>query len=121
VLLRGGRWAFAYYVAGYAVECGLKSCVLSRMVHTGWVFDQGVTVASCQTHDFLKLIEACKLKDELNEKLKADKEFTERWAVARKWNSSQRYAVATEEDAGALYEAITHEQFGVLTWIRKHW
>ena len=38
VLLQGRRWAFAYYNAGYAVECALKACVLSRMILTGWVF-----------------------------------------------------------------------------------
>ncbi|NJR43126.1 MAG: HEPN domain-containing protein, partial [Akkermansiaceae bacterium] len=30
-LLAGGRWEFAYYSAGYAVECALKSCLLARM------------------------------------------------------------------------------------------
>jgi hypothetical protein len=39
-LLAAGRWKFAYYAAGYAVECALKSCVLSRMVETGWVFEE---------------------------------------------------------------------------------
>lgn len=33
-----GRWAYAYYVAGYAVECALKSCVLAQMIYTGGVF-----------------------------------------------------------------------------------
>jgi len=28
-LLDGQRWEFAYYSAGYAVECALKSCVLA--------------------------------------------------------------------------------------------
>lgn len=40
VLIRGKRWEFAYYTAGYAVECALKSCLLARMVQTGWVFDE---------------------------------------------------------------------------------
>ena len=25
------RWSAAYYLAGYAVECGLKACVLARV------------------------------------------------------------------------------------------
>jgi hypothetical protein len=29
VLLDGGQWAAAYYLAGYAIESGLKSCVLA--------------------------------------------------------------------------------------------
>ena len=31
-LLDGKRWELAYYTAGYAVECALKSCLLARMV-----------------------------------------------------------------------------------------
>lgn len=34
-LIDGGRADLAYYVAGYAVECALKSCTLARMIHTG--------------------------------------------------------------------------------------
>jgi hypothetical protein len=41
-LIDGKRWEFAYYAAGYAVECALKSCVLARMIYTGWVFDDDV-------------------------------------------------------------------------------
>jgi len=28
-LLEGKRWGEAYYLAGYAVECALKSCVIA--------------------------------------------------------------------------------------------
>jgi HEPN domain-containing protein len=28
-LIRGKRWEFAYYAAGYSIECALKSCVLA--------------------------------------------------------------------------------------------
>jgi hypothetical protein len=30
-LLAAKRWAGAYYLAGYAVECALKACVLVRL------------------------------------------------------------------------------------------
>ncbi|MSU78452.1 MAG: HEPN domain-containing protein [Gemmataceae bacterium] len=26
-LLKAGQWSGAYYLAGYAVECGLKACI----------------------------------------------------------------------------------------------
>jgi len=29
-LLSTRRWSAAYYLAGYAVECGLKACVLRK-------------------------------------------------------------------------------------------
>lgn len=39
-LIRGKRWGFAYYVAGYSIECALKSCILARMIHTATIFDE---------------------------------------------------------------------------------
>ena len=66
-LIDGKRWEFAYYAAGYAVECALKSCLLARMIYTGWIFDDNVKkVDDCRTHDFLKLIHIAGLSDELN-------------------------------------------------------
>ena len=37
-LLDCGRWEFAYYSVGYAVECALKACLLARMIYTALVF-----------------------------------------------------------------------------------
>src|SRR4051795_9453137 len=68
-LIDGGRWSFGYYVSGYAVECALKSCVLARMVHTGWVFEPKVRIEGVLTHDFDKLIVIAGLKDQLNNRL----------------------------------------------------
>ena len=39
-LLKLGLFDGAYYLAGYAVECALKACVLSRMGETGWIFSE---------------------------------------------------------------------------------
>src|SRR5262249_15880684 len=51
-LIDGGRWEFAYYVAGYAIECALKSCVLASMIRTGLVFEDKFNNAKeCLAHD----------------------------------------------------------------------
>jgi len=70
-LLDGGRWEFAYYTAGYAVECALKACLLARMIHTAWVFEEKWEAKDCLTHDFAKLIHLAGMRDELNNKLAA--------------------------------------------------
>jgi hypothetical protein len=71
VLIAGRRWSFAYYVSGYAVECALKSCVLSRMVHTGWIFSPKINIDDVLTHEFGRLIEIADLRGELNTRLAA--------------------------------------------------
>jgi hypothetical protein len=69
-LLNGGRWEFAYYVSGYAVECALKSCLIARMIHSAWVFEEKWKASDCLTHDFDELIKLAWLTDELNARRK---------------------------------------------------
>jgi hypothetical protein len=37
-LLKDSRWSGAYYLSGYAVECGLKAYVLAFVERTGVIF-----------------------------------------------------------------------------------
>jgi hypothetical protein len=125
-LVAGGRWEFAYYAAGYAVECALKSCLLARMVLTGWVFDEEVKkVDDCRTHEFLKLIQIAGLRDELNNKPResaaAGGEFVANWNTVSEWKVTSRYEAKSEAEAKKLLAAITEEPHGVLRWIRNYW
>lgn len=131
-LLEGGRWEFAYYVAGYAIECGLKSCILARMIHTGWIFQEKSKMDDCRTHDFGKLVGLAGLTNELNQQLAASAAdaqarggpiggaFAGHWGTVTQWESTSRYIPRTETQAKALYEAITDKE-GVLEWIRRFW
>jgi HEPN domain-containing protein len=125
VLIKGKRWEFAYYAAGYAVECALKSCILARMIHTGWVFEERWEAKSCLTHEFGRLASLAGLTEELNNNLKASAaasgEFAANWSVAEKWSVTSRYEARTKEDATELYAAIADEPHGVLRWIRTYW
>ena len=50
-LLSAGRWSRAYYLAGYAVECGLKACVLAYVERTCVIFLDKKFSEKCWTHD----------------------------------------------------------------------
>ena len=90
-LIKGGRWSFAYYVAGYAVECALKSCLLARMVRTGWVFQEKAKIDECLTHDFAKLINLAGLTPELNAQLASNSIFVGNWGTTTQWKVTDRY------------------------------
>jgi hypothetical protein len=128
-LLKGKRWAYAYYVTGYAVECGLKSCVLAQMIHTGWIFQDKIKIEDCRTHDFGKLVELAGLTEKLNAALKASaragKEFVRHWATAAQWKVDSRYLskrpALAKSEAEELYRAVTHNPHGVLRWIKNYW
>ena len=124
-LIEGGRWEFAYYAAGYAVECSLKSCILSRMIHTGLVFDEEHKPKDCLIHDLDKLVSLAGLRDKLDDNQKVSNstggEFAANWATAKKWKVTSRYEAKTEDDAKRLYAAIADEPHGVLRWIESYW
>ncbi len=120
-LIKGGRWSFAYYVVGYAVECALKSCLLARMIHTGWVYEEKAKINECLTHDFGELIKLSGMTDELNAKLAANPTFVGNWGITTRWKVTDRYGQNTEAEAKALYAAITDDPDGVLMWIMNFW
>ncbi len=120
-LLDGSRWSFAYYVSGYAVECALKSCLLSRMILTGWVFQERAKIDDCLTHDFGKLVNLSGLTGELNARLASNSAFVGNWGITTQWKVTDRYGLKSEAEARALFSAITDDPDGVLRWMMNYW
>jgi HEPN domain-containing protein len=125
-LIKGRRWAFAYYTAGYAVECALKSCLLARMIDTGWVFDEvNKKIDDCRTHDFGQLIRIAGMINALNQRLRESAEngdeFSTNWNTVSSWKVTSRYEEKAESEARDLYAAITDKPHGVMKWIRHYW
>ncbi len=122
ILLRSQRWHAAYHLAGYAVECGLKACILARVDRdSGVIFAAKDFLNNCWIHDLEKLVENAGLRVDSDGLSNNNKEFKGYWAVAKDWTEKSRYDVKMESQAKELIEAITHEPDGVLPWIRKHW
>ncbi len=121
ILLDAGRWSGAYYMVGYAMECGLNSCVLALVERTGEIFRDKRFSEKCFTHKLLELIELAGLKDIHLDLLKNNTDFAGFWGIAKEWTEANRYQQTTEFEARALYEAITTDPNGVLPWIRKSW
>lgn len=124
VLLAAGRWPAAYYLAGYAVECALKSCILAHLDRTGQLFrDRRYlrSLADCWTHDFEQLVDLAGLTKELGLARGADPALHGYWTLAEAWSETSRYETRTRDEAEGLFEAITHDPDGVLRWIQQHW
>jgi hypothetical protein len=119
-LLQAGRWAGAYYVAGYAVECALKSCVIAYVMKTDQ-FPEKRFSEQCWTHNLMQLLALAGLKDTLAIDAAADPDLYANWAFVRDWTESSRYDRKTRIEARKLYDAITDKRHGVLAWIRSHW
>jgi hypothetical protein len=122
-LLDAEKWSGAYYLAGYAVECGLKSCILAHL-EGGIIFDDRKylkNLVDCWTHNLESLIEFAGLKDKLDQNLDVNGVFAGFWNVAIKWSETSRYVQTSQANAVELFEAVSQEPDGVLQWIRLHW
>ena len=121
LLLAARKWAGAYYLAGYAVECALKACILARIEREGTIFEDKKFSEKCWTHSIETLLELSALKDEFSVWVKTNP-FTEANSkVVCNWSETTRYEFTPQSEAEELIEAIEHPNHGVLQWIKQRW
>ena len=123
-LLGTQRWSAAYHLIGYALECGLKSCVLAHFQNTGMIFQDRTylrDLADCWTHDLERLVKLAGLKVVLDKNLASNPNLDSNWQVARGWRETSRYEDKTEVEARDLFQAVTNQPDGVLQWLRTFW
>jgi HEPN domain-containing protein len=121
LLLDGARWSGAYYLAGYAVECGLKACIMVYVEASGAIFQDKDYSKNCWTHDLTKLLALADLRPNLDAAAAANAALSANWAVVKDWKETSRYEQKTQPEAEAMYNAIADDPDGVLAWIRIHW
>lgn len=119
ILLDAGAGPGAYYLGGYAVECGLKACIASKVRE--YQFPDKRIVDDSYTHDLVKLLSPAGLTRQHREEEKGDSEFRARWHVVKDWSANSRYETRSMEKAEALIEAINDPRHGVMRWIRQNW
>jgi hypothetical protein len=121
-LLAAKRWGAAYYLAGYAVECGLKACVLVRLAGAVEViFEDKRYSEKCWTHNLVQLVDLAGLRAALDADCAADPDLEANWDIVRDWSEVSRYARTAKVKAEELYDAITDKRQGVLSWIKGRW
>jgi HEPN domain-containing protein len=120
-LLAAKRWSAAYYLAGYAVECGLKACVLAHVERTGVIFEDRKYAEKCWTHDLEELLRLADLQAAFDADAAADSDLRANWDVVTEWSEASRYRRTPKAEAEELYDAVTEKKHGVLSWIKGHW
>ena len=119
-LLRGGRWAAAYYLLGYAVECALKACA-AKQFREHEVPDKTI-VNDFYTHRLDKLLNISGAKVALEAQAAADPRFQVNWNAVRDWNEAYRYDHSTTEaKARDMLVAVADPSSGVLPWLKTQW
>ena len=119
ILLDAGKWSGAYYLAGYAVECGLKACIANLLKSE--IFPEKDFSDKCYIHDLEKLVVLAGLKTKLDTDVTANANLDGYWDIVRAWKETSRYEQKSQADAQALYDAITQDPDGVFLWVQLHW
>ncbi|PQO43406.1 HEPN domain-containing protein [Blastopirellula marina] len=119
-LLHAGQWSGAYYLSGYAVECGLKACIAKLTLEHDFPRERAF-IEKCYSHDLEKLVGAAGLTKARADDMDANSVLGNNWLVAKDWNEQARYQVWSETQAKKLVDAVTDSKNGVLIWVKTHW
>lgn len=118
-LLRANRASSAYYLAGYAIELGLKACI-SKQVHSNTLPDKGF-INAVYMHQLDSLVSTAGLRPDFDADTKADSQFAAFWAITNNWSVESRYVVWDVITATTLLQAVSDPDHGVFQWVKKHW
>jgi len=116
------RWSAAFDLTGYAVECGLKSCVLARVAaHPEVIYQDRKFSNDAWTHDTESLLALAGLKIDRDKDAAANLALYQNWQWIKDWSEKARYEQKSPSEAQQLYNAVADPSHGVMTWIRARW
>ena len=92
-------WDGAYYLAGYAVECGLKACIMAYVERTGIIFEDKKYSEKCWTHDLEALVVLADLEIVLQADCINAPALGGHWATTIEWAETRRYMRTLEIEA----------------------
>ncbi|MEM6492044.1 MAG: hypothetical protein AAF684_09140 [Pseudomonadota bacterium] len=113
------RWDGAYYIAGYAVEFGLKAVIASG-VQAG-LFPGKPRFAGVWTHDFVELVRAAAIGPILTARRRTTPRFDWNWRTVAAWSEAARYrptGAVSSPRAKSMIVAVSEAETGVLPWLK---
>ena len=120
-LLAAQQWSSAYYLAGYAVEFGLKSCILVQIADTGIIFKMKGFSVKCWTHSIKDLLKLAGLQGTFQVDIGKNPSLGKNWATVTQWDEESRYQIKIQVDAEELLNAVVDNANGVMPWIKSRW
>ena len=112
VLCDAGLNAGAYYLAGYAVELGLKACV-AKQFKIETIPDWAVT-REFKTHRLTDLVRLAGLDAALREARALAPPLDASWIIVANWTAESGYIESIAAETAQLVEAVGDPQHGVL-------
>ncbi len=117
-LFTAGRYAGAYYVSGYAIECALKARI-ARKTEKGDFPTRHAP--KYYTHNLEDLMKSAGLVPEFEEEKKKDSAFEVNWAIVKDWTEEARYESCGQQQAEEILAAVKDPEHGVPQWLKRNW
>ena len=89
VLLVQGKYDGAYYLAGYAVECGLKACI-AKLTERYEFPPKPKFIHDYYSHEIEKLVKTAGLTMQRDADAAADPDLEANWGVVKDWTEESR-------------------------------
>jgi HEPN domain-containing protein len=118
-LLSNGNNEGAYYLAGLAVECALKSAIARRTQRHEFPPKPKI-VYGMYEHDLSKLLASAGLEATLNGAVTNNATLKANWSLVKGWTVESRYHVRVVSNARGFYRSVAGRN-GVMSWLRLHW
>lgn len=119
ILFRAREFSGAYYLAGYAIECGLKACIAKKVRRHD--FPDKKTVADSYSHDLGKLAALADLQQQRLVRAQTDQLFERNWNLVTRGSEEDRYRVFDESAAKEIIDAIIERRHGLMPWVKQRW
>jgi len=120
VLLAQGNYDGAYYLAGYAVECGIKACI-AKLTNEHDFPPKPKFINDYYSHETDRLLKTAELIAQRDADSLADRDLKANWNIVKDWTEESRYERKSKDQAEQLIAAITDAAHGVLPWIKQRW
>jgi HEPN domain-containing protein len=104
LLLENGLPFGAYYLAGYAVECALKS-IIATGFRANEIPDKSL-VNSVYTHNLNELVNLAGLRRPLQDDMSLDADLKASWTTVSNWSEHARYETWTAEAAALFWKRL---------------
>ena len=120
-LIAAGLYSGAFYLAGYAVEFGLKACISKQTRQ--YDFPDKSRANESYSHSLKQLSKVAELnQQQIDAEEKTNPGFAANWGhTAGRWSEETRYQQWSEIETKQLFKAISDPTNGVLQWVKKHW
>ena len=118
-LLAAKQFSGAYYLAGYVIECSLKSCIAkSTQEHD---FPEKKRVDKAHSHDLAQLLTVAGLEPTLRIACQDNTSLAQKWATAQEWSEVSRYKIWDQAYAESMLDAVGDGEEGLFLWLTQHW